>query len=161
MGRPGPTKVAGKTKGERQTRGGGETSSNPAAAESTTAGGGGGGALEGAGEAPGAVDDKSGVGFPEEGRGRASFTSTFTSLSSAALPPGSWEVDQRGAGPFGGERGVNVMVVRASDLETVFDETFDVSGGRRSAQSTAACRAPPRLDGPGNYDEKRADVSDA
>ena len=153
--------AAGKTKGERQTRGGGDTSSNPAAAESTTAeGGGGGGALEGAAEAPGAADDKSGGGFPEEGRGRPTFTSTFTSLSSAAPPPGSWEVDQRGAGPFGGERGVNVTVVRASDLETVFDETFDVSGGRRSAEASAACAALRALfEGPGNHDEKNARTS--
>ena len=52
--------------------------------------------------------------------------------------PGSWEVDARGAGTFGADRGVNVTVIRASDLSVAHDETWDLSGGRRAADAAAA-----------------------
>ena len=55
--------------------------------------------------------------------------------------PGSWEVDARGAGTFGADRGVNVTVIRASDLSVAHDETWDLSGGRRVVDAAAAAES--------------------
>ena len=54
---------------------------------------------------------------------------------------GAWETSTRGVGPFGAERGVNVIVVRASDLSVAYDRTWDVSGGRRADAARAACES--------------------
>lgn len=56
-------------------------------------------------------------------------------------PKGAWETTTRGVGPFGAERGVNVVVVRASDLSVAYDRTWDVSGGRRADAARAACES--------------------
>ena len=72
--------------------------------------------------------------------------------------PGSWEVDARGAGTFGADRGVNVTVIRASDLSVAHDETWDLSGGRRVADAAAAA---VRSDAPSRTATFGADRRDA
>ena len=59
----------------------------------------------------------------------------------ARTAKGAWETATRGVGPFGAERGINVVVVRASDLSVAYDRTWDVSGGRRADAARAACES--------------------
>jgi hypothetical protein len=73
-----------------------------------------------------------------------SVSKTSTSNRTSRKSFGAWETSSRGVGPFGAERGVNVVVVRASDLSVAYDRTWDVSGGRRSDAARAACESLQR-----------------
>ena len=61
--------------------------------------------------------------------------------TSGSVHIGGFEVGERGVGPFGSGRGINVCVLRASDLHVVFERTWDVSGGRKPSEAGAAARS--------------------
>ena len=65
--------------------------------------------------------------------------SVARNIENAQTAKGVWETTTRGVGSFGAERGVNVVVIRASDLSVAYDRTWDVSGGRRADAARAAC----------------------
>ena len=54
-------------------------------------------------------------------------------------PLGAWETSNKGDRVFQSDRGVNIVVVSASDLQVVYDKTWDLSGGRRAETARAAC----------------------
>ena len=75
-------------------------------------------------------------------------------------PAGGFEVGERGVGPFGSGRGVNVLIMRASDLHVVFERTWDVSGGRKPAEARAASEALRAAFAPKEKNAKNAAVDD-
>ena len=95
-------------------------------------GGGGGSANDGCSAKGSEADAAHSVGSRDDGDGGGDEDEDFTPAV------GTWQPGVWAGGLWGAERGVNVIVIRASDLRVVFDKTWDTSGGRRVADAKAA-----------------------